>query len=186
MGVVRSRVLSIVGLLVLAMALAALQGPALAGSKPPKDPVPAPVPGAEASTGEFVVPGSESSDGDFTVMSSCSSFNMVGDYAHRSSTGFAVSAHGWWVNQGCSATQARVTVQLQQYYTDGTWRNKGTPGDAVVYSGGGSGNRAATRVSCSTSTTTGWRSVVDVDLIGQDDPAGKNVTPAQNVACRVP
>jgi hypothetical protein len=112
-------------------------------------------------------------------------FETRGDYVHVSSSAFEASGHGWWVNGNCSATLAVVTVQLQQYYSDGVWRNKGTVGQSTVRSGGGAGNRATGRGACTAgSAVTGWRSVIDVDLVGQADDPGKLTTSARDIPCR--
>lgn len=123
-----------------------------------------------------------------TAATSCSSakFETHGDRVHRSSTAFEASGHGWWINLHCpSAQRARVTVQLQQYFTDGSWRNRGVKGSATVYSGSGRGNRSTGRATCGTSSRTGWRSVIDVDLVGVNDPSGVGVTAPANINCRV-
>lgn len=75
-------------------------------------------------------------------------------------------------------------MQLQQYFSDGSWRNAGTATTSRVSSGGGSGKRTTDRADCTNSSTTTWRSVVDVDLVGLVDDTSVLVTPAQNVACR--
>ena len=75
-------------------------------------------------------------------------FSMQGDYVHKSFG--EASGHGWWVNGDCDATQAIVTVQLQQYI-NGSWVDAGSPGSKTVYSGGGSANRAVARARCNTS-----------------------------------
>lgn len=117
-------------------------------------------------------------------------FFQKGDYAHLStwdkSPGAArtASAHGWWENVDCRAQTANVTVQLQAY-VNGAWRNAGAPGvKKNVYSGGGSANRAAAQSVCASYTSTRWRSVIDVDLVGQDDSAEKLTTPERTLACR--
>lgn len=111
-------------------------------------------------------------------------FNQVGDNVHRS--GSDASGHGWWVNVDCpSGTKATVTVTLQQYYSDGSWRNMATGSKPGVYSGGGSANRAVARSTCTSSSTTSWRSVIDVDLAGIIDSPNKTVTGAVNITCRV-
>ncbi|MCF6473170.1 hypothetical protein FAF44_32990 [Nonomuraea sp. MG754425] len=111
-------------------------------------------------------------------------FKTKGDNLHISGSAFEASGHGWWVNIDCSATKAVVTVQLQEYFSDGTWRNRGTPGEKTVRSGGGSVNRATGRAACDSSKLTGWRSVIDVDLVGQPDDSDKLTTSAQNIYCR--
>lgn len=111
-------------------------------------------------------------------------FKTVGDYVHVSSSAFEASGHGWWVNGDCPTASAVVTVQLQQYYSDGKWRNVGTKGKETVRSGGGAGHRATGRAGCNSSAVTGWRSVVDVDLVGLADDPGKLTTPTRNINCR--
>lgn len=107
-------------------------------------------------------------------------FYMKGDYVRRSSTPYHAIGHGWWTNVNCRATWAVVTVQLQEYYSDGVWRNVGAPGKSTVRSNGG----AAARVACTSTRLTGWRSVIDVDVIGVYDPPNKLTTPGQNIYCR--
>jgi hypothetical protein len=110
---------------------------------------------------------------------------MEGDYVHISSTlPPAASGHGWWINRDCNATHAVVTVQLQQYYSDGSWRNIGTAGSATVRSGGGAGNRATGRVDCLSNVQTSWRSVIDVDVIGVADTTDRYITPFNTISCR--
>lgn len=111
-------------------------------------------------------------------------FYTRGDYVHVSSSAFEASGHGWWVNGNCRATSAVVTVQLQQYYSDGRWRNAGSLGRATVRSGGGAGNRATGRAGCYNRSLTSWRSVIDVDLIGVADDPSKLTTPTRNISCR--
>lgn len=81
-----------------------------------------------------------------------------------SSTAFEASGHGWWVNYNCKTSSALLTVQLQQYYSDGVWRNKGEVGVGTGRSGGGSGARVTGRAPC-----TG---------------GSKLTTNAQNIPCR--
>lgn len=158
----------------------------------PTLPIPATAPDASSKTDEVTIigAGDSSEDTSFEALAaSCSSSSFLarGDHVHRSSSGFEASGHGWWVNLSCrSASQARVTVQLQEYFTDGSWRNRGIKGDDTVYSGGGSSNRATGRAGCSTSTVTAWRSVIDVDLVGVNDPPDVAITGYQNIYCRVP
>jgi hypothetical protein len=111
-------------------------------------------------------------------------FTTNGDYVHVSSSAFEASGHGWWINGDCPTSTAVVTVQLQEYYSDGSWRNKGTVGRLTVRSGGGGGNRATGRGGCNSSSVTSWRSVVDVDLVGVADDPGKLTTPSRNINCR--
>lgn len=111
-------------------------------------------------------------------------FAQLGDPVHVSATAFEASGHGWWVNNGCDTLLADVTVNLQQYYSDGSWRNRGTTGSARVYSGGGAGERATGRAACDNGFVTGWRSVIDVDLVGIVDSPEVSITAVQNIQCR--
>jgi hypothetical protein len=110
-------------------------------------------------------------------------FETNGDYVHVSSSAFEASGHGWWTNGDCPTSTAVVTVQLQEYYSDGSWHNKGTVGRSTVRSGGGAGNRATGRAGCNNAKTVSWRSVVDVDLVGLADDPGKLVTPVRDIGC---
>lgn len=118
-----------------------------------------------------------------TLAGSCD-YETDGDYPHRSGTD--VSAHGWWHRYSASCpTYADVTVWLQQYWCDAwgcRWITRAT-GSKRVLPGGGSGRRATARKYCDTSQYTGWRNVVDVDLVGVSDPADKKYI-IQNVYCR--
>ncbi len=139
--------------------------------------IPAPAPAPYSTSGKVGL----KSTGDRTASSVCF-FTTNGDYVHRS--GSDASGHGWWVNGNCRATFAVVTVQLQEYYSDGSWRNKGAPGRRTVRSGGGRGNRATGRAGCNNSSVTGWRSVIDVDVVGVADDPRKLTTPGRNISCR--
>jgi hypothetical protein len=151
-------------------------------STPAPHPAPAP---ATAPAGSSALLGSVSSGTVRSAAAVCN-FQTNGDYVHVSSSAFEASGHRWWTNIDCSsATTAVVTVQLQEYYSDGSWRNKGTVGKSTVRSGGGAGNRATGRGGCNSSAVTGWRSVIDVDLVGLADDPGKLTTPSQDIACRL-
>jgi hypothetical protein len=155
--------------------LATPQMPAVAASGPSQSgaAVPAPVPAGEYASSSEALPAS-----------SCSP-QAVGDYVHVSSTPPATaSGHGWWNKGNCTAVKAQVTVQLQEYYSDGSWRDKGSPGVGDVYAGGGSSNRVTGRVTCSSTTTTGWRSQVTADVIGQSG-LSQIYTAGQDIKCRV-
>jgi hypothetical protein len=125
-------------------------------------------------------------DSNGIVYAACS-FDTLGDYVHKSSG--QASGHGWWkAYSGCNPT-ARVKVQLQELFSNGVyyvWYNRGTVGNEVVTSGGGAGNRSTGKATCNTSDYVGWRSVVDVDIIGQSDPGDWLYTPASNIYCKVP
>lgn len=108
------------------------------------------------------------------------------DNAHFSSTGWAISTHGWWVKYGGTCpSKANVDIYLQAVWCDAwgcRWRTVDT-GSADVYAGGGSGKRATAREECGGSKTVGWRSFVDVDLIGQTDPSGYTYSTARDLSC---
>jgi hypothetical protein len=109
-------------------------------------------------------------------------FYTNGDYVHISSTAFEASAHGWWTNGNCRATYAKVTVQLEEK-KNGTWYRVGVVGSSTVRSGGGSANRSTGRAACTGSGAHQWRSVVDVDLVGQADTDEKGVSPERTLNC---
>ncbi|WP_051752371.1 hypothetical protein [Streptosporangium amethystogenes] len=159
---------------------AAIAVPSASVLAPPPTPAPAPDTGRAPAGSEA----SLENTGSATSTRALCVFNTAGDYVHVSSSAFEASGHGWWVNGNCNATLAVVTVQLQQYYSDGSWRNAGTAGRATVRSGGGAGNRATGRGGCNSNSLTGWRSVVDVDLVGLADDPGKLYTPSRNIYCR--
>lgn len=170
----------LVASMVSAMLLGMPQPSAIAApTKPDAVPAPAPV----DNSGSLELLGS-SEDGTDVGTSAVCLFYTRGDYVHISSSAFEASGHGWWDNVNCNTTTATVTVQLQQYYSDGSWRNVGTVGSATVRSGGGAGNRATGRAACTSSSTTGWRSVIDVNLVGIIDDPGKLTTASRNIACR--
>ncbi|NOK80937.1 MAG: hypothetical protein GFH27_549287n18 [Chloroflexi bacterium AL-W] len=148
---------------------------------PTSPPVPVPAPTDNETSSDITGVVAEGIHPDSVICR----FSMHGDHVHVSSTPpRSASGHGWWVNGNCWATHAVVTVQLQQYYDDGRWRNVGAPGQATVRSGGGAGNRATGCVTCTSNDMTSWRSVIDVDLVGIPDTPGKYTTPSQTIACR--
>ena len=142
---------------------------------------PAAVAAPAPAGGEGGIESTASPEGEVTPASHICTFLTKGDNVHISSTAFEASGHGWWVKVSCAATSAVVTVQLQQYYSDGAWRVVGTVGRATVPAGGGGGKRATGRAACLSSALTGWRSVVDVDIVGYADTADKYITPAVNI-----
>lgn len=108
------------------------------------------------------------------------------DNAHFSSTGWAISSHGWWVKYaGTCPSKANVDIYLQAVWCDAwgcRWRTVDTD-SKDVYAGGGSGKRATAREECGGSKTVGWRSFVDVDLIGQVDPSGYTYSTPRDLSC---
>lgn len=147
-------------------------------------PVPAPAPEGDSGSLELIGSGSSEDGTDVGTAAVCT-FYSRGDNVHISSTlPRSASGHGWWDNVNCNTSTATVTIQLQQYYSDGTWRNVGAAGSATVRSGGGAGNRATGRVTCNSTAVSGWRSVIDVNLVGLLDDPGKLTTPTRNISCR--
>lgn len=76
-----------------------------------------------------------------------------------------------------------MTVQLQEYFSDGVWRNRGAVGNKRVQSGGGSGQRATGRAQCANRNRAGWRCIVDVDLVNFPDTSEKIQTDDQSIEC---
>jgi hypothetical protein len=113
-----------------------------------------------------------------------------GDNVHISSTPPATaSGHGWWLINDCTQVKATVTIQLQEYFSNGDWYNIGSPASKKVYGGTtkspGSSNRVNARALCSGTSLAGWRSVVTVTLPVQ--PGTDTYTrPGANIDCTVP
>jgi hypothetical protein len=147
-------------------------------------PVDAPVPAVVPEPGSELSLDNMGSPADTLGPAGLCYFRAKGDYVHLSSSASVASGHGWWVNGNCNARFAVVTVQLQEYYSDGRWRNVGTVGRATVTSGGGRGNRATGRAGCNNNSgLASWRSVIDVDVIGVIDDPSKLTTPFRNIRC---
>jgi hypothetical protein len=109
------------------------------------------------------------------------------DNAHISSTSpRAASVHGYWLSiSGTCPSKANVDTYLQAYYCDSwgcRWITVATStGD--VFAGGGAGRRVTARSTCKSTKTVGWRGVVDVDLIGVNDPSGMTASTIVNLSC---
>lgn len=178
LGAVRNIILvSIVG----AALLGASQIPAIAAPVHPhsRAAVPSPVPGG--ARGEF-----EQRNYSATVRmpNPCKPI-AVGDFVHVSSTPPATaSGHGWWNRGSCTVPRATVVIDLQEHFSDGSWRDKGTQGSGTFRPGGGAGHRATGRATCTGGTAlTGWRSVVNVETVGQFG-VDSVTTSARNIDCR--
>ena len=109
-----------------------------------------------------------STDGTSAARLGCTPDTGV-DNPHRSSTGVAVSAHGWWNKGSCTAETATVKICLYEYYTDGSWRRKACAENSSLKPGGGSARRVPVRRDCTSTERTSWRAHVDVDVNGQID-----------------
>ena len=128
-------------------------------------------------------------DSDATTQQAAVQFGPCTPYSgrdnpHRSSTGVAVSGHGWWGKGDCSNNSARVYNCLYEWYTDNSWRQKDCSAKAVLSPGGGSSDRTTARRSCGSLLVTSWRNHVDVDVIGEWD-SGENPMRQADVDCRV-
>ncbi|MEU3568601.1 hypothetical protein AB0E96_09260 [Kitasatospora sp. NPDC036755] len=106
------------------------------------------------------------------------------DNPHRSSTGVAVSGHGWWNKGSCHNDRARVYNCLYEWYTDNTWRQKACSKPKVLKPGGGKSNRTVARHDCRDTQRTSWRNHVDVDVIDEIDTPERPMNQA-DVDCRV-
>ena len=101
-----------------------------------------------------------------------------------------LSVHGWWEKvspTGCPS-RADVYVKLQGVWCDfgvGAcwWKTIDTDKDRLR-SGGGRGHRVTARGDCVSTAVTGFRSVVDVDLVGVSDPANRLKSSPVDFACR--
>jgi hypothetical protein len=172
-------------LLSVLVSLGALPMSAGASSPPPSEP------SKPSASGYFApYPG-----GDITTMAesgnitagSCT-YRQAIDNPHISSTApRAASVHGWWRKIGGTCpSKANVDVYLQGYWCD-RWGCRWITvafDSKDVYAGGGSGNRATARKTCSSTKTVGWRGFVDVDLIGVIDPPGYTYSSPVNLACQ--
>lgn len=168
----------------LALAGAVLVASAHAAEAVPR---PGPPPRQAVYTGSVgsptVQPGTDATriDGANALAASCSSFETHGDNVHYS--GSEISGHGWWINRGCPTSTAVVTVRLQAFYSDGVWRTVNTA-QSTVTSGGGAGRRATARALCrGAGGPFSFRTIVDVDLVGVNDPSGVGISPVQNLLC---
>lgn len=150
-------------------------GVASAATSAPATSAPHPIPYPGAGTGSAVPPPIPISQ---IPAAACTPY-VDGDDVHVTSGD--VSGHGWWYLGSCENQKTVVKVGLQEYFSDKTWHDEGTPGTKNVYPGGGSANRAATRVTCAaTSPTAGWRTYVIVTL----GTGASDYTKAFNLNCR--
>jgi len=101
-------------------------------------------------------------------------YTTEGDNPHLSSTGFAASAHGWWnhsINSSCPLyADVTVTLQAKLCYTTGSsrtcWWETVDHQVTRILAGGGSGRRTTARNDCLFFKLIGYRSIIDVDLVG--------------------
>lgn len=133
-------------------------------------------PAGQYSSNESLISQGKGTGGSSTFSTVCN-FTQNGDYPHISSDGSGqLSAHGWWRNFDCKATHGKVNVQIQVQNWAGFWFDVGTPGEATVTSGGGSGNRATARYNCDGTNERNFRARVSVDVIGIPDATNETVS----------
>ncbi|MFD9907807.1 hypothetical protein [Streptomyces sp. NPDC059063] len=112
-------------------------------------------------------------------------FRTDGDNVHFSHTVRGhINAHGWWkvLSGPARGVKAKVTVWLQ-VKRGGEWKTLAKD-VRNVYSGGGSGKRAAAAYKCTYNVGQyDFRSVIDVDLIGYPDDDYKKITETQRLGC---
>ena len=118
------------------------------------------------------------------------SFTTHADRPHKSSGVNQVSAHGSWriVRDTNCPSHADVEVKLQGLYCiygwfDICWWLTLDTQEKRILPGGGRGKRTTARYRCDTNELTGYRNVVDVDLVGVSDDNDK-ARRRGNVACR--
>jgi hypothetical protein len=107
------------------------------------------------------------------------------DYVHVSSTPPATaSSHGYWFRGDCGVPKANVTIQLQEYFSNGQWYNIGSPSSKLTRPGTGSTVRVNVRATCDSTGVAGWRSVdsVTVPVQGGSDTYTSD---GKNIACSV-
>ncbi|MEW2490873.1 hypothetical protein [Streptomyces sp. NPDC048411] len=130
-----------------------------------------------------VIPRTDATDATTEAALACTPVSGR-DNPHRSSTGVAVSGHGWWDKGSCSNNRANVYNCLYEWYADNTWRQKTCSPVKELAPGGGSSNRTTARRDCDNTVYTSWRNHVDVDVIGEADTAEWPYNQA-NVYCRI-
>ena len=129
--------------------------------------------------------------------------STAGDCTYRTRSddihfsGSQLSVHGWWEtvsSTGCPS-KADVNVQLQGLMCQSFgrievcwWETIEPHGEeeANLWPGGGRGKRVTGRSDCASNTGTGFRSVVDVDLVGIWDPSQKLRSAGEEFQCRPP
>ena len=128
-------------------------------------------------------------DADYLLEAFAQSCNYTtrGDNPRVTRRGNEVSVHGWWtINSGSCPTHADVEVWLQGWYCMegfGCWWRTINEDEKRIRAGGGAGKRTNVRAFCVSNHVTGFRNVVDVDLVGVSDPPDKLYITA-NVPCR--
>ncbi|MFI2105676.1 hypothetical protein ACH436_20445 [Isoptericola sp. NPDC019693] len=110
-------------------------------------------------------------------------------HVSKLSNEYAVHGKGSWKKGTCTASKARVTTCLYEWYhnqsnTEGYWERKDCVAP-IVKQGGGKGRTAIVHIACKSTAATSWRTRVSVDVQGQvDTPETKTIQGEPN--CRVP
>lgn len=132
---------------------------------------------------------SSSGNEQIAVAGDCT-YKSISDDIHWS--GPELSVHGWWdkvSSTGCPS-RAEVETMLQGVWCDprvgGCWWKKVHKQEKIIRPGGGRGKRSNARTSCVSSDMIGFRSVIDVDLVGMSDPPDKLRSAPGDWACRPP
>lgn len=144
-----------------------------------------PAPNHDSHSRKFSFAIAPKSPNGSTQTAGIGAFETFGDNVHISSSApTAVSGHGWWqMVSGPAGVKAKVTVFLQAQDTHGKWTTVNT-GYKIVYSGGGSANRASAQKQCTNLVQrVVWRTLIDVDLIGYNDTPGVTTTSAITFYC---
>ncbi len=158
----------VAGCLLTVLSMTVIEAPAWAAAPPPTPAAPGIAPPGASSDPLPPADMQSSTDGTSAARLGCTPDTGV-DNPHRSSTGVAVSAHGWWNKGSCTAETATVKICLYEYYTDGSWRRKACAENSSLKPGGGSARRVPVRRDCTSTERTSWRAHVDVDVNGQID-----------------
>lgn len=124
-------------------------------------------------------------DGDLLPLAVSCPYTTHGDWVHLS--GGDVSGHGWWETNSYSLcpTYADVEVTIQGWWC--SWicdwvtvaHNEMRIRPKNIYN-----ERTTARRFCVGTDIVGFRSVIDVDLVGVGDPADKFYTQWRDLACR--
>ena len=118
-------------------------------------------------------------------------YQTDGDWPHKSKSDIHVSAHGWWNDDshyigGECPERADVEVWIQAHYCGHwqCWWRTIAKKEYRVRAKNLANNRVTARALCYSEVPTGYRSIVDVDLVGQRDPPDKFYSIPINIECR--
>ena len=118
-------------------------------------------------------------------------YSSWGDWPHLSRNNKDVSADGYWVDDssGQCPQYADVEVWIEAHrctlpdYGHCWWEIIANNKERVRASDPG-GKRVNARRPCATFEETGYRTVVDVDLVGESDPPDNTYSIPRNVDCK--